>query len=65
MKSNYVDELEDYRFLASCLQIGFRIEDLEKLKYTDVAKVMICIQKDSNKEQTRKATQTDIDKFLM
>lgn len=55
------DGLEDYQFIASCLKMGFRIEDLKQMKYTDVAKIMLCFL--DKKEKPRKATQSDWDKL--
>ena len=53
------DTLEDYRFIANCLQIGLKIEDLREMKY--VAKILICFA--DRKKKTRKATQADWDKL--
>ena len=56
------EALEEHQFIASCLKIGLRIEDLKELKYKDVAKIMLCfVEKDKNKP--RKATQGDWDKL--
>ena len=55
--------LEDHRFIAQCLKIGLRIEDLKELEYKDVAKIMLCYI-DDNKPTERMATQKDIDRFL-
>ena len=55
------DTLEDYRFIANCLQIGLKIEDLKEMKYTDVAKILISFA--DKKKKTRKATQADWDKL--
>lgn len=55
------ETLEDYKFIANCLQIGLRIEDLKEMKYTDVAKILICYA--DKKESPRKATQADWDKL--
>lgn len=59
-----IDNLEDWRFLASCLQIGLSISDLKLLKYVDVAKIMITLS-DNSKKDERKATQNDINMLLM
>ena len=37
-KGNGNDFLEEHKFIANCLQIGFRIEDLKQMDYKDVAK---------------------------
>ena len=62
-KNNSVtnEALEEHSFIASCLKIGLKIEDLKQLTYKDVAKIMLCYI-DGKKEN--KATQKDIDKLL-
>lgn len=56
------ESLEEHQFIANCLQIGLRIEDLKQMQYKDVMKIMICLtQRD---RQQNNATQADIDKFL-
>ena len=55
--------LEEHYFIATCLKIGLRIEDLERLKYKDVAKIMLCYAENGNSFNNR-ATQKDIDKLL-
>lgn len=55
------ETLEDYKFIANCLQIGLRIEDLKEMKYTDVAKILICYA--DKKKSPRKATQADWDRL--
>lgn len=55
--------LEEYQFIATCLKMGLRIEDLKQLQYKDVAKIMLCFV-DEKKEQPRKATQSDWDKLV-
>lgn len=58
-----LNKLEDHRFIAQCLKIGLRIEDLKELEYKDVAKIMLCFIED-NKPTEKMATQKDIDRFL-
>ena len=61
------NNLEEHNFIASCLKIGLRIEDLKQLKYKDVAKIMLCYIENenmANKKDSKKATQRDIDKLL-
>ena len=61
-KSKEQDEaLEEHKFIASCLQMGLRIDDLKELKYKDVAKIMLCFV--DKKETSRKATQADWDRL--
>lgn len=59
--SNEDDDLGDYRFIANCLQIGLKIEDLKEMKYTDVAKILLCFA--NKKKKLRKATQADWDRL--
>ena len=42
--------------------MGLQINDLKQLDYKDVAKIMLCFV-DKNKNQTKKATQSDWDKL--
>ena len=61
------NNFEEHNFIASCLKIGLRIEDLKQLKYKDVAKIMLCYIENenmANKKDSKKATQSDIDKLL-
>lgn len=55
------DALEEHSFIASCLKIGLKVEDLKLFTYKDIAKIMLCYI-DEKKEN--KATQRDIDKLL-
>lgn len=55
------EELEEHQFIANCLKMGLRIDDLKQLQYKDVAKIMLCFVEKKN--QTRKATQSDWDKL--
>lgn len=56
------EALEEHQFIASCLKMGLRIDDLKQLEYKDVAKIMLCfVKKDKNKP--RKATQDDWDRL--
>ena len=61
-KENENKALEEHQFIANCLQIGLRIEDLKQLKYKDVAKIMLCFI-DKKKSELRRATQSDWDKL--
>ena len=38
---NEDEALEEHKFIASCLKIGLRIEDLKEMTYKDVAKIMM------------------------
>lgn len=60
-----IEGLEEHRFIANCLQIGFSIDDLKEMDYKDVAKIMLCFIDTDKKKEPRKATQADIDKLLM
>lgn len=55
------EALEEHRFIATCLKMGLRIEDLKQLEYKDVAKLMLCFVDKKQKEKSRKATQADWD----
>ena len=54
------DSLEEYRFIANCLSIGLRIEDLKQMEHKDVMKILLCFR-DRNKKEKREATQSDWD----
>lgn len=56
------DTLEEHQFIANCLKIGLKIDDLKELSYKDVAKIMLCFA-DRKEKQTRKATQSDWDRL--
>lgn len=58
-----IQGLEEHRFIATCLQIGLKIEDLKELDYKDVAKIMLCFMETSKGKNTRKATQNDWDRL--
>lgn len=60
--SNESEALEEHNFIANCLKIGLRIEDLKQLTYKDVAKIMLCFS-DNKQRKSRKATQSDWDKL--
>lgn len=55
------ETLEEHQFIANCLKIGLRIEDLKELQYKDVVKIMLCFT--DRKKQPRKATQSDWDRL--
>lgn len=61
------DTLSDYDFLATCLKIGLKIEDLKDLEYKEVAKILLCYSRNekkiNNKSKYRKATQEDWDRL--
>lgn len=61
-KNNTGEALEEHFFIASCLKIGLRIEDLKQLTYKDVAKLMLCFV-ENNEPKTKKATQADWDRL--
>lgn len=56
------EALEEHMFIANCLKMGFRIEDLKQLEYKDVAKIMLCFV-DKKEDKSRKATQADWDRL--
>lgn len=59
--NNQNEALEEHQFIANCLQIGLRIDDLKQMEYKDVAKIMLCFV--GKKKQSRKATQSDWDRL--
>lgn len=64
-KKSTIDEYEDWRFLACCLSIGLSLDDLEKLQYKDVAKIMFVLSEDNkDTKKERQATQQDINRLL-
>lgn len=54
--------LEEHYFIASCLKMGLRLDDLKQLKYKDVAKIMLCFV-DNEEFDSRRATQSDWDRL--
>lgn len=53
----------EHEFLAACLRMGLRIEDLKILTYVDVYKIFISFFNGEEKEESggvRQATQEDI-----
>lgn len=61
-KTQESDELSEHRFLANCLQMGFRLDDLKELEYVDIAKVMVCSIPEDQKY--KKASAEDWDKLM-
>lgn len=53
----------EHSFMASCLRVGLTINDLKILTYIDVMKILLSFIP-KKQEQTRYATQQDIDRFL-
>jgi len=49
--------LEEYQFIANCLQIGLRIEDLKMMEYRDIAKIFISLL--PSEKKYKKATAED------
>lgn len=44
--------------------MGLTIQDLKELEFKDVAKIMLCyVDHETDKNKTRKATQSDWDKL--
>lgn len=60
--NNTSEALEEHFFIASCLKMGLKIDDLKQLKYKDVAKLMLCFV-ENNEPKTKKATQKDWDRL--
>ncbi len=53
-----------HTFEASCLRAGISLSDLEKRTYVSIMKVLFSFLKSNKKEETKMATQKDIDKFM-
>ncbi len=56
----------EHEFLAACLRIGLKIEDLKTLTYVDVLKIFISFFDNDKEEEngTRMATQEDIQNLV-
>lgn len=56
----------EHEFLAACLRIGLKIEDLKILTYVDVLKIFISFFDNDKEEEkgTRMATQEDIQNLV-
>ena len=52
--------MEEHQFIANCLSIGLRIEDLKQMEHKDVMKILLCFR-EKNKKEKREATQADWD----
>ena len=57
------EALEEHQFIANCLKIGLRLEDLKTLQYKDVAKIMLCFIDKKENNKPRKAKQSDWDRL--
>ena len=57
------NNLEEHQFIANCLSIGLKIDDLKSMQHKDVVKILLCYREESKKEQKREATQEDWDKL--
>ena len=53
----------EFCFIATCLRAGLTINDLKLLTYVDIMKILITFIP-RQKNNTKKATQADIDKLL-
>jgi hypothetical protein len=53
-----------HTFEASCLKAGLSLRDLEKRSYVSIMKILFSFLKSNKKEETKIATQKDIDKFM-
>lgn len=51
--------------MASCLRIGLTIKDLKEITYIEAMKILYSMVDKKENNTVRKATQADIDKFLM
>lgn len=59
--------LEEHIFIANCLQVGFKIDDLKQMEYKDVAKILLSFMLEEKNQEIASqsdASQSDIDNFL-
>lgn len=65
-KSNKEILFPEHEFLAACLRMGLKIEDLKILSYIDVYKIFISFFNSDKEEEngTRIATQEDIQNLV-
>lgn len=56
------EALSEHLFIASCLKMGLRIEDLKQFTFKDIAKIMLCFA-DKDEKKERNATQADWDRL--
>ena len=54
----------EHEFVASCLRIGLSISDLKQMKYTDAMKILLAYIGFPKGNNTKRATQEDIDRLL-
>lgn len=54
------NSLEEHQFIANCLSIGLRIEDLKQMEHKEVMKILLCFRDTKNKGK-KEATQADWD----
>jgi hypothetical protein len=59
-KNQKEDTLEEYRFIANCLSIGLRLDDLKQMEHKEVMKILLCFN-ETNKKERKEATQADWD----
>lgn len=61
-KKKKTEGLEEHHFMAACLGLGIKMDDMKELEYVDIAKIMICTIPEDTKY--RKATAEDWDKLM-
>lgn len=54
------ESLDEYRFIANCLSVGLRIENLKEMEHKEVMKILLCFI-DNSKNKKKQATQSDWD----
>lgn len=54
----------EHYFLLACFRMGLSIQDLKFLTYIDVVKIFLSNETKKENQRVKKATQSDIDKFL-
>lgn len=59
-----ISEFPEHDFLKNCISCGFTVNDLEKLSFVSVFKVILSFV-DISEEKIRYATQEDWDRLAM
>lgn len=54
----------EHEFIASCLRIGLNITELKQMTYVEAMKVLLAYINYGETNDTKKATQQDIDKLF-
>ena len=64
-KPTQKQDYPEYEFIASCLRVGLTINDLDKMTYIEVQKILYSfLEKEKDNVKVRKATQEDWDRLM-